>query len=311
MRSDCKFIYTGIIVGTALWMCPSLASAQSKVDPKSNFKFELGVGASYNSNVSVTELDNNSGANDSQASLYGLIRYDKDFGENTEFYVRYRYSQTNHSKFSRFDRQTHSLASRIVHDFGSFDAGINYSYYDAALDNDGFLSAHRFSPYIRKRFNKKVMARAFYAYSDKNFDTSIARDAHENEGGVDIYYFIDSVRQYIQTQYSYKDVNSFGPQFDYGAHKVRVRYSKRIPLNGKRLRVRGTYRFEQRNYDSVTPSILAVRDDTKHRFIVEVQYPITDKVFGELEYLHAVNNSNLPAVDYNRDLLTATISVKF
>ena len=317
IRTLCaKTLCVGLSGVLVLSMSSSFALAQStkkktSTKTKSDFRFELGLGTSYNSNVSVTELDNISGASDTQANLYGQLRYDKDFGKNTEFYARYKYSQTNHKQFSRFDRQTHAIASRLQHDFGKLQAGVSYSYYDSALDNDGFISAHRISPFVKKRFGKKVMARGFYAYSDKNFDTSTARDAQEQEAGVDVYYFIKRSREYVQAQYSYKDVNSFGPEFDYGAHKLRIRYTKYVPFQGKRLRLRGTYRFEKRNYDNIPPAIAAVRDDTKHRFIAEAQIPITDKVFGKVNYQHAINTSNLPTVDYNRDLLTATIGVKF
>jgi hypothetical protein len=278
---------------------------------KSDFRFELRGGTSYNSNVSITELDNNSGADDVIVNLYGSVRYDKDISKNTEFNVRYSYSQTSHDKFSRFDQQTHFISTGLEHDFGDIEAGISYRYYDSSLDNDGFLSSNRISPYIKKRFGKKFLLRAFYAYSDKQFDTSIARDANENEAGADLYYFINGSRQYIQTQYSYKDVDSFGSQFDYGAHKFRVRYTRRIPFNGRRMRLRATYRFEQRNYDNITSSIATIRDDTRHRFYGEIEIPITDKIYSEIEYQHAINNSNLPSADYNRDLLTASIGVRF
>ena len=302
-------LVTAMLIALLAGGCASTQPSKGKVS--SDLSFELGVGAGYNSNVSVTELDNNSGADDALANIYGQVSYEKDLSDNTEFTARYRYSQTSHSNLSRFDRQAHSLSTRIEHDFGDLEAGVSYRYYDSSLDNDGFLSSHRISPFIKKRFNKKIMARAFYAYSDKNFDTSIARDTNENEGGIDLYYFMNGTRQYLQTQYSYKDVNSFGPQFDYGAHKIRVRYTKRITLNNRRVRLRGTYRFEQRNYGSVTPSIAAVRGDTKHRLYGEIQFPITGNVSGELEYQHAINNSNLPSADYNRDLLTATLALKF
>ncbi len=315
MKNVFQNLIAGVVGVFLLNACASIDATSSKQGSKSKVKrdlsFELGVGASYNSNVSVSALDNNTGANDTRANIYGQVRYEKDLSANTEFNARYRYSQTNHSKLSRFDRQTHFLSTGLEHDFGDIEAGVNYRYYDGALDNDGFISSHRISPFIKKRINKKILARAFYAYSDKSFDTSISRDAKENEGGVSFYYFINGSRQYIQTQYSYKDVNSFGPEFDYGAHKARVRYTKRVPFYGRRVRLRGAYRFEQRNYDNVTPSIAALRDDTRHRLIGDVYVPITDNVFGKLEYQHAINKSNLPSADYNRDLLTVTLAVKY
>lgn len=302
-----------------VWLCLSCAmnaaagthSKKPVRKPPNKVSFDIRLAAQYNSNVSVTELDNVSGADDRQLHLYAGVKYRTVIGPKTSLTARASYSQTTHSKFSRFDLQTNYLSADIVRDIGKLDIGVYSSFYDSKLNHNGFISSWRVSPYVKKRFGKKVLTRLYYAHSDKNFDVFKSRNAHENEGGLSLYYFLHGSREYIQTQYAHKQVNSTGPQFDYGANKALIRYNRRFTYHKKRLRVRAAYRYEQRDYNHPTPSISAIRHDKRHRFIGDIEIPFNKKIFGKFEYQHAINHSNLPVVDYNRDLLTATIGARF
>lgn len=292
--------------------CVTTSSNSGKSEGKqSPLSFDAIFGVSYNDNISINEIDANLGQGDELAYFSGRVKFDQEIGENTEFDVSYRFSANAHQDFSRFDTQTHLVSTGIKHDFGGFDAGVSYQYADSALDNDGFLTLNQISPYVTKYFGKKAYVRAFYGYVDKGFDGRPERDATVNKGGADLYYFIDGVKRYIQTGYNYEDVDAIGPEFDHGAHNLKLHFIQRVEIGGRDGKFEAGWRYENRDYDNITPSINMVRDDERHRFQAEFELPITDNIYSKLELEHATNSSNLPSADFNRNTATIGLGVRY
>lgn len=300
-----------IVVLGSLTGCATVGKSANDKKRQSPLSFDAIFGVSYNDNISVNEIDANLGQGDELAYFSGRVKFDQEIGENTEFDISYRFSANAHQEFSRFDTQTHLVSTGIKHDFGEFDAGVSYQYADSSLDNDGFLTLNQISPYVTKYFGKKAYVRAFYGYVDKGFDGRPERDATVNKGGADLYYFLDGVKRYIQTGYNYEDVDAVGPEFDHGAHNLKLRYIQRIPIRGRDGKFEAGWRYENRDYDNITPSINAVRDDERHRFQAEFELPITDNIYSKLELEHATNSSNLPSADFNRNIATIGLGVRY
>lgn len=306
----CKLFVLPVMAATTLSACALTGNAQD-TKQKSPLSFDGRAGVAYNDNIFVNELDSSSGESDKIGFITGRVKLDHDLGENTEFNASYRYSRNAHTEFSRFDTQTHLFSTGLEHDFGDVEIGVSYQYADSELDNDGFLTLNQISPYVEKYFGKKLLLRGTYGYVDKQFDGRPTRDATVNKGGADVYYFIDGVKRYVQTGYNYEDVDAVGPEFDHGAHNLKLRYIQRIPFNKRNAKFEAGWRYEKRDYDNLTPSIGEVRDDNRHRFQAEVELPITDSVYGLIELEHATNSSNLPSADLNRNSASASVGVRF
>jgi len=277
----------------------------------SGLSFHITAGAEYNSNVSVNELDVNAGNSDVAAKLSAQVKFEQEFGKGTEFDIRYKLSTTTHSEFSRFDILTHLVSTKIEHDFDGFKAGVSYQFADSRLNQTDFLTLNQISPYASMYFGKKTYIRGFYGYADKAFEGSPGRDSQVNKGGADAYYFLDGVRQYVQGGYSYEDNDAQAAEFDYRAHKFKLRYAKRVDFLGRQAKLKAGWRYEIRDYESVTPSIGAIRDDDRHRFQLEAELPITDVFYGQIEFEHAIYSSNLPSADYNRSIVAVSLGAEF
>jgi len=277
----------------------------------SGLSFHINAGAYYNSNVSVSELDVNVGKGDVSAKFSAQVKFEQELGENTEFDVRYKLSTTTHEEFSRFDVLTHLVSTKLEHNFGDFKAGISYQFANSTLNQNDFLTLNQISPYAARFIGKKAYVRGFYGYADKAFKGSPTRDASVHKAGADIYLFLDGVRQYVQTGYSYEDNNAIADEFDYGAHKFKLRYIKRLDVLGRKTKFKAGWRYEARNYDNITPSIGMVRDDNRHRFQLELEVPITENFYGQIELERAIHSSNLPSADYNRSIVAVSLGAKF
>ncbi len=277
----------------------------------SPLSFEISAGAEYDSNVSVAAIDTNTGAGDFAAVLDAGIDFETELGSDTEFNLGYNFSQSLHDQFTNFDIQTHFASASVSHDFGAFDAGGAYRYAYSRLGGTGFLTLQQFSPYVSTFLAKKVFVRTAYTYSDKNFKNRIDRDSTVHAGGADVYFFADGVRRFFVVGYKYEDENAVDPQFDFQANHFKARFTQRFPVGSRDAKLKLGWRYEMRNYSSITPSIGAIRDDDRHRFQAEVEIPITDIVFGNIEYEYSNYSSNLPSADYNQNLVSARLGARF
>ncbi|MCG8440512.1 MAG: DUF2860 domain-containing protein [Caulobacterales bacterium] len=302
-------------VAAAALLCaaaPWPAVAQLRGDsPPWPVEIEVSGGVEYDSNVSVNELDANTGDGDIAAIFEVDIDYERDLGENTELDLAYGVSQSLFQDLDDFNLQIHLATADISHDFGGVDVGGAYRLAYSRLGGEGFLTIQQLSPYVSTFLTKSLFLRADYTYADKNFQTRDRRDADTHAIGGDLYYFLNGVRSYVILGYDYETTDSVGDEFDFSAHNAKVRYSRRIAMRGRDAELKLGWRFETRDYDAVTPSIGEVRDDDRHRLEAELELPLTDRVYALTEYEYGAFSSNLPSADFNQNVASARLGMRF
>lgn len=300
-------VVTALISAGAAHSQPAAAYAQ--FDP--TFGADISVGAEYDSNISVNEIDANTGADDFAAVIDADFEFESEIAADTDLSLGYSFSQSLHADFTAFDVQSHFASAELSHDFGALDIGAAYRFIYTRLGGNGFLAMQQFSPYLSRFFGKKFFVRADYTYTDKNFQNRTDRDATVHAGGADLYFFLNGVKSYFVTGYKFEDEDAVDPQFDYRSHNIKVRYAQRIPVGEREAKLKLGWRYETRDYASVTPSIGAVRDDDRHRFQAELEVPLTDRLYTLLEYEYANFTSNLASADYTQNLAGARFGVRF
>lgn len=294
------------------WASAAVAQSDNfQESGNSSLSAEFSAGAEYDSNVSVNAIDVNTAAGDFAAILDAKIKFESEITEQTAFKLGYNFSQSLHNDFSNFDIQTHFASADVSHDFGAFDVGAAYRLAYSRLGGAGFLTLQQISPYASTFLTKKVFLRGAYTYSDKNFKNRVDRDATVHAGGADVYYFVNGVNTFFVAGYKYENEDAFDPQFDFKAHHFKVRFSQRFPVGSRDAKLKLGWRYEMRDYASVTPSIGVVRNDDRHRLQAEIEVPISDIVFGAVEYEYSDYSSNLPSADYTQNLLGAKLGVRF
>lgn len=273
--------------------------------------FIVSAGYEYNTVVSVEDLEEVTGGEDSLLNLRGSATYEQDIGKNTELTVGYTYRQKSHDTLSRFDRQNHYVSTGLEHDFGKTEVGVQYRAYDGNRDNDGFVFSNRIRTYMETDITDDVELDVFYVFEDKEYDQSASLDAKDNEVGGQLTWFLNKNRQYVQLRYTRENSDAFGPQFDYNADKIRAAYTQRIKVNDKDLRARLSWSYDMRDYENVTPSIGVNREDDRQRFGIDLRYPIWGNVDINADYQRAKYESNLPSADYNRDRVRVGLTYDF
>ena len=266
--------------------------------PGPTFSAEVAVGAEYDSNVSVEEVDATSGESDHAIIVDLEVGMDQQINERTDLSLSYDFSNSKYNEFSRVDRQTHIFGADLAYDAGDFNAGISAYYIDARLDGDGFLELTRVSPSLSGFISKRWFARGAYVFSDKTLDERPDRDAQTHAGEADLYFFRRGLRSYFNVGYQFKDEDAEAARYDFRSHNLKLRYIHRTELFSRLAKIELSWRFEDREYLSETPSIGEDRDDTRNRWKVDLEYPVTDQATIQLYGGYAEYDSNLPAADY-------------
>ena len=284
---------------------PSVENRESK------FSADISAGIEFDGNISVNEIDSNTSEDDFAAILDVDLGYDVAIGEKTDLDFGYRFSQSLHDEFEDFDVQAHFASINLSHDFDALKAGVAYRYVDTLLDKEGLLELQQVSPYVSKFFGKRFFVRADFTYTDKEFDDGSLRSATVDALGVSVYWLINGLQTYIVIGYKYEDENTDGPQFEYQTNSFRLRFAQRFALGRRDARFRLGWRYEDRDYDAITPQIGEFRDDQRHRFQAELEIPIAKRAYASIEYGYSDFSSNLPSADYDQNVASVKLGMRF
>lgn len=293
----------------------NMACAKDASDTSSsstdNFSAVVTIGMEYNDTLSVTEIDATSTEDDTAIVVDLDLRYKKPINSDTNAELGYSFSRSLYDDFDNFDIQSHLISGDINHKFGDIKGGLTYRFFDFELDNDPLLDLQQISPYFTRFIGKEVFIRGSYTYSKKEYDTFTTRDAKTNSIELDAYYFIDGSQLYISGGYSYRDEDANAPQYDYDSNILKAAVTKKIKVAEYDSKLKLSYRHEERDYSSITPSIGAVRDDTRRRAKLSWEFDISDDVKTILEYQHTNNKSNLASADYNQNVAGIMVEYAF
>jgi hypothetical protein len=267
------------------------------------YSAEVGIGGEYDSNVTVDEVDLTSSESDYALILDAGFGASKAIADRFEIAGTYDVSQTLYDEFDRVDRQTHILGTDMSLDHDSVDTGMSLYYIMSRLDNDRFLDLVRVSPSVSGFLAKKWFARGAYVYFNKSIDTRPDRDADTHSGELDLYYFLRGLRSYFNLGYRFRDENAEGARYDYTSNAVKLRYIQRFELLSRIAKVELSWRYEDRDYSSETPSIGEDRDDQRHRWRADFEIPLVGSSSMQLYSGYADYDSNYPQADYTQTVV--------
>lgn len=288
----------------------AIAMSAHSADKPSSTKFsaELGIGAEYDSNVSIDELDATSNQSDYALIVDAELQLDQKLGDSSDLSLTYDYSQSNYEQFTRLDRQTHLLGADLATDLGPVSSGLSLYYINARLDGESFLEYYRGSPYVSGFLAKKWFARGAYVYSDKTIEQREGRNAQSHAAEMDLYFFRRGLRSYFNLGYKFKDEDAVEEQYDYAANNIKLRYIHRFDVWSEVLKFELSWRYEDRDYSAITPSIGEERYDKRHRIKVDLEYPLLEKGAIQLYAGYSDYDSNYPSADYDQHVVGTRFS---
>ncbi len=276
----------------------------SATNSADGFSAEFGLELRYDDNVVLEDIDLNTGLGDEALLFTARGEYEGRLDDKTTYALGYRFSQLSYEEFSNLDLQTHTVSAELEHDFGEVDGNLSYRFIHARLGEDGFVDIHRVSPSISGFASRKVLLRAAYIYSDKDFLGRDDRDAEVHAVDTDVYWLIDGPRTFFAFGYRLEDETASEAQFSYQSSEFSARFSQRFKIAGRRAQFRLGARYEDRNYRDETPSIGAVRNDDRYRLSAEIEWRATSRIELVAGYEFSDFQSNLPSADFKQSVFS-------
>jgi hypothetical protein len=301
-----------VLLPSVLLLCGSVSGLVHGSDDGWPVEVTLAAGLHYDDLVTVEELDQVRDVGDGAVVFDLDLDYEKNFSQGTDLRLGYSLSQKSYFEETDFDLQIHNVSFGLKHNFENFDLGIETYHVHARLDNDELLSFQHVSPYFTRFLTRRLYLRGSYFYRDKDFPDNPARDGDVHAADADVYYFLDGTRHYFVAGFRYEDEDTRDPEFDFRGRQFELRYSRRFDLYGDRpVRLRLDYRYEDRDYRSLTPSIGEQRDDLRQRWRARMDFPVRENLTALLSYQYRDHDSNLESADFTDNRFEVQLEVTF
>ena len=299
-------------VGLAALLLPVMAIAPAwSQDNGPEFTVTVEVGGTYDSNITVEQLDVQTSVGDFMAKFDLGFEFTNSFGEGGNFNLGYDFSQSLHDDFTNFDIQSHTLSAGIRNKFGGATIALDYSFIYMKLGGNKFLNMHIINPNISGFVAKNVYLRGAYSYFRKDFETATTRDSDTHVLGVDAFFFYNQSKSYFSIGASYENENAVGDPFDLSGFTLKMALQMPIMSIHEDSRLRFSYAYRDRNYDNITPSIGVIRSETRSTFAVRYRVPVYKQVRLEGEYKYRDRNSNFPSSNYTENVISFNLSYEF
>jgi hypothetical protein len=288
----------------------ALAAADERQRAR-EWNLELGVGAEYDSNVTVDEVDLSSGQSDEAWIVDMQVGVKQPLGSDATLALTYDVAQSTYREFSRVDRLTQILGADLSGKLGDSNIGVSAYYIDAQLDGEGFLEYLRVSPSVSGFLARKWFARGAFVYSERRIDQRRARDAETGAGELDLYYFHRGLRSYFNLGYRYRSEDAVAAQFDFDSHGLKLRYIRRFDAFGRRIKSELALRYEERDYRSDEPTIGEPRDDDRLRVKADIEVPLGRHLAWQFYGSYGDFESNLPRADFTQTIVGTRLELSW
>ncbi len=291
-------------VTVLLAVCALTARAD---DSKADFDARIGAGYQYDSNVSLTELDTNTGEADNATLLELSLDAGVPLTDALSLKFGYGLTQTQYQDFSEFDTAIHRLQAEALYRVGGFDTGLALRHFDVRLDDDRFLEIRQVSPSIARLIGKQVYVRGAYTSAEKTYADRPERDASSDALDFDLYLLLDGMQRYLSVGYSVSSEDATSAELDYDGSRTRLAYGHRFD----RLQLKARLQFDDRDYANVTEAIGEPRRDSKFRAGLTATFPLGDtfELVGDAQY--ADTASNLETANYDEMIYGINLAAKF
>ena len=275
------------------------------------WSFEASVGFEYDDNVTSGQQDLVTGGEDHAIIYqfegeYKLLKY-----KNFEAGVSYDFFQRLfQEELFAFDYLSHSPGISISGQFGKVSTSLNYRYTRSWLGEVDFLQLHTLTPSVGISWSPRFYTYLSYMYMDKEFQEAKndARDGSNQSIGISQFIFFMNNKAYLMGSYRWAEEDTFGSQFDFEGQTFNVGVKLPGPF---KTTLRLNYKYANKDYGKVTPSIGVPREDDKQTYKAELSREFLDHLRLTAKYQYIDSDSNLPTIVYTENIFYAGLEVFF
>lgn len=231
--------------------------------------------------------------------------------------VRYSFYQSIHSRLHDYDLQNHQGTL-----FGSYQGRcgnipylfqLDYKYSNSLLNEKRYLESHGLTATLNLQWNSNLLTQIQYRFQDKDFHYSIThhsanRDGINNLVGITQYLFLFRNRGFLKVGYFYDNDSTGGSNWDYDGYRALA--GLRFPFLCKTI-VDMDFNYYQQEYDNHDYFFNHSRRDEEYTYNFSLYRNICKHFDAVFRYTRVDNGSNINFYDYDRNIYSLTLSLRF
>jgi hypothetical protein len=223
--------------------------------------------------------------------------------------VGYSHYQTVHDGLKAYD-----LVGSIVNLYAKYQIGpvtFGFSYLPSFywLDDDTYMRRHQLKHEIMLRLSNNLSTRVSYNYYLIDNVQDNGRDGHTNEPVLDVYYNLKQMKMLLFCGIGYEVSFPSHRDQDYRQLKTKLGVSAKLPWQFN-LNITGKY--SNKRYENVDSIIDIRRKDSKYYGAISLSrvfYYDWLSIIADFNYTK--NDSNVNIYDYERQVATLSLSIKY
>jgi tetratricopeptide (TPR) repeat protein len=274
------------------------------------YSLYLKIGGQYDDNVRLEPLDRDLYADEDDAAVIGHFMGSYNIVNRKDITIGAGYShyQAYYIDLSEFDLVGSTGTLFAKYRLQPFIFSLSYlpSYY--WVDYDSYLRQHQVRPEITYQFSKSFLGKFAYTYSDKEFFEGEDRDGYAHEGYLDLYYALKkNLRIFGGAGYELNDARH--DDEDYGEYKTKLGCTLKAPW---RFDITLTGKYKARRYANEDSLLGDTREDDQYSGTLSASRPVYfEWLKAVLEYHYTKNFSNIDDFEYDRNLVTLSLIVRY
>jgi tetratricopeptide (TPR) repeat protein len=253
---------------------------------------------------------------DGRAVLEAGGAYAPWHSEHAALTLGYDFYQSLQFELDKFDLQDHRPSAQFVVNAGRFQFGILGRYDFYLLRTDSFLQEGTGLPWVTISEESAGRTEIFFRLRRQDFlkaPFSGLLDSLNYSPGVRQYLYLGAPERYLVFGYRFDHedpINQSGDPFAYDGNEVNAGIGWTFPA---RLSAEAEYAYRHESYDeaSAEPVGSDPRRDDDHQVFVALHKDLSDHVRVTGAYLGTFNSSNQALFDYNRNVGSVTLEVRY
>ncbi len=276
-----------------------------------DFSIYFKLGAQYDDNVTLEPIDLDLYADESDMAAETFFSFRKKFINDDKYTVGTGFSfyQTWHDDLSEYNLTATLLNVFAKYRVSALTFGLEYLPGFYWVDNESYLFRNRLKPNVSWRIGANLMTRLSYTYSNNEYFDDHDRDGDAHETFLDAYYSLGDNLGHLFGGAGYEANCASHSDYDYGQMTAKLGASLNLPWEFV-LGVTGKY--YEKKYDNEDSIYGVERDDSKYFGSISLSRKLYYDWLGWIaEYSYTKNDSNINAYEYERNVYTMSMTVKY
>lgn len=299
-----------LLSATALAASPG-SNNNSSANHSTALTFNVDLGAEYDSNVNIVEIDATSNQSDMAAVLNAGANLQWKPGNAFTLKSGLAYSNKQYQDVQDFDVAILRGFVEASYDFHWLNLGASYHRADADVASEPFLNLTQKSIYASRLFGEQLYVRLASVQKEKQYDNAPDRDSNSDGFDADLYVFFNAAKSFIAFGVATEDELALDPQYSNDGFSIKARFSNKFKLGSMDAKFQMGWRYSERDYVGVTPEIDATRFDKRHVLDAEWEMHWNEHVGLSTRIERGDYRSNLSAANYDEFLASITIKTRF